>query len=68
MRMPFTWSWHRGDRREDIFVDDVDRQDFLKTLADACQKSSRVVTGCQDQLFGPKLGPKRRVAKGTLRQ
>ena len=22
----------RGDRREDIFVDDVDRQDFLKTL------------------------------------
>ena len=23
----------RGDRREDIFVNDVDRQDFLKTLA-----------------------------------
>ncbi len=23
----------RGDRREDIFVDDVDRHDFLKTLA-----------------------------------
>ena len=23
----------RGDRREDIFVDDVDRQDLLKTLA-----------------------------------
>ena len=23
----------RGDRREDIFLDDVDRQDFLKTLA-----------------------------------
>ena len=22
----------RGDRREDIFLDDVDRQDFLKTL------------------------------------
>ena len=30
---------NRGDRREDIFVDDVDRQDFLKTLAEACQKT-----------------------------
>ncbi|MGH6630573.1 MAG: transposase [Burkholderiales bacterium] len=29
----------RGDRREDIFHDDVDRQDFLKTLAEACQKA-----------------------------
>ena len=29
----------RGDRREDIFLDDVDRQDFLKTLAEACVKS-----------------------------
>jgi hypothetical protein len=29
----------RGDRREDIFWDDVDRQDFLKTLAEACQKT-----------------------------
>jgi REP element-mobilizing transposase RayT len=28
----------RGDRREDIFLDDVDRQDF-KTLAEACQKA-----------------------------
>ena len=27
----------RGDRREDIFLDDVDRQDFLQTLAEACQ-------------------------------
>jgi probable HAF family extracellular repeat protein len=26
----------RGDRREDIFVNDVDRQDLLKTLAEAC--------------------------------
>jgi hypothetical protein len=24
----------RGDRREDIYLDDVDRQDFLKTLVD----------------------------------
>jgi REP element-mobilizing transposase RayT len=29
----------RGDRCEDIFLDDVDRQDFLKTLAEACQKT-----------------------------
>jgi len=29
----------RGDRREDIFKDEVDRQDFLKTLAEACQKT-----------------------------
>jgi len=28
----------RGDRREDIYLDDLDRQDFLKTLAEACQK------------------------------
>jgi len=29
----------RGDRREDIYLDDVDRQDFIKTLAEACQKT-----------------------------
>jgi REP element-mobilizing transposase RayT len=29
----------RGDRRDDIYFDDVDRQDFLKTLAQACQKT-----------------------------
>ena len=29
----------RGDRREDMFLDDVDRQDFLKTLVAACQKT-----------------------------
>ena len=29
----------RGNRREDIFLDDVDRQDFLKTLAETCQKT-----------------------------
>jgi REP element-mobilizing transposase RayT len=29
----------RGDRREDIYHDDVDRQDFLKTLAEVCQKT-----------------------------
>ena len=29
----------RGDRRDKIFLDDVDRQDFLKTLAETCQKT-----------------------------
>ena len=27
----------RGDQREDIFLDDVDRHDFIKTLAEACE-------------------------------
>ena len=35
-----------GDRREDILLDDVDRQDFLKPLAQACQK-----TGWQTSLM-----------------
>jgi REP element-mobilizing transposase RayT len=29
----------RGNRCENIYRDDVDRQDFLKTLAEACQKA-----------------------------
>jgi REP element-mobilizing transposase RayT len=29
----------RGDRGEDIFLDDVDRHDFLKTLGEACLKT-----------------------------
>jgi REP element-mobilizing transposase RayT len=37
---------NRGDRREKLFLDDVDRQDFLKTLAEACQK-----TGWQVQAY-----------------
>ncbi len=36
----------RGDRRDDIFPDDVDRQDFLKTLA---EKGSEMTI---DALFG----------------
>ncbi len=28
-----------GNRRQDIFLDDVDRHDYLKTLAEACQKT-----------------------------
>jgi Transposase IS200 like len=29
----------RGNRREEIFRDDLDRDDFLKTLGAACQKT-----------------------------
>jgi len=29
----------RGDRREDIFLDDIDRHDFIKTLAETCLKT-----------------------------
>jgi putative transposase len=29
----------RGNRGERIFLDEVDRQDFIKTLAEACQKT-----------------------------
>ena len=29
----------RGNRRQDIYLDDVDRHDFLKSLAEACQKT-----------------------------
>lgn len=30
---------NRGDRREDIFLSDADRHDFIKTLAQACEKT-----------------------------
>jgi len=33
----------RGDRREKVSLDDVDRQDFVKTLAEACQKTNSQV-------------------------
>jgi len=29
----------RGDQRDDIFLDDVDRHEFIKTLAEACQQT-----------------------------
>jgi len=31
---------NRGDRREPIFKDDLDRQRFLATLSQACDKTS----------------------------
>ena len=33
----------RGDQREDIFLCDVDRYDFLKTLAETCRKIGKGV-------------------------
>jgi len=30
---------NRGDRREDIFFDDLDRKSFVATLAEACEKT-----------------------------
>ena len=36
----------RGDRREDILLDDVDRHDFLKTLPEACRKSNWQTHAC----------------------
>jgi REP element-mobilizing transposase RayT len=36
----------RGDRRENIFPDDVDRQESLKSLAEACQKTGFQVHAC----------------------
>jgi REP element-mobilizing transposase RayT len=29
----------RGDQRDDIFLDDIDRHDLIKTLAEACQRT-----------------------------
>lgn len=29
----------RADQREEIFLNDVDRHEFIRTLAEACQKS-----------------------------
>lgn len=35
----------RGARREDIFWDDIDRLDFLKSLAKACQQTGNGTAG-----------------------
>lgn len=36
----------RGNRRAEIFLDDVDRHDFLKTPVEACQKTRWQVHAC----------------------
>ena len=40
----------RGNRRKDIFADAVGRQDFLETLAEACQKARWQVHGYETTL------------------
>jgi REP element-mobilizing transposase RayT len=37
----------RGDRREDISLEDLDRQDYLKTIAETREKN-----GCQVSAYG----------------
>jgi len=39
---------NRGDRREAIFKDDVDRQRFLQTLGEACAKTEWQVHALYD--------------------
>jgi REP element-mobilizing transposase RayT len=50
LRIDFPGAIHhvlsRGDRRENIYRDDVDRQDLLKTLAEACQQTEWQVHAC----------------------
>jgi hypothetical protein len=49
----------RGDRRERIYLDDVDRQDFVKTLAEACQRTGQTVdwSGQRSKGGGLRFGP-----------
>src|SRR5260221_8322632 len=48
----------RGDRGEDVFLDDVDRQDFLKTLAEACQKTGWQLHAYECQSPAPRVDAK----------
>ncbi len=50
----------RGDRGEDVFLDDVDRQDFLKTLAEACQKTGWQLHAYECQSPAPRVDAKSR--------
>ena len=54
----------RGDRREPILLDDVDRQDFLKTLAEGCEKGDHVhgQTDCRPGALGHVQERKRKAA------
>ena len=45
----------RGDRQEPIFLDDVDRQTFLRTLGEACEK-----TGWQTHAYPLYISVRRR--------
>jgi hypothetical protein len=52
----------RGGRREDAFVDEVDRQDLLKTLAEAGQKNAWQVHAYHRP---GRAGPRRSGARGA---
>ena len=41
---------NRGDHREEIFRDDLDRQCFLETLEEACNKTPRLPMGSRGYL------------------
>ncbi len=45
----------RGDQRQDIFFDDVDRKHFLKALAETCQKTDWQVHSFVSGLFLERL-------------
>ena len=53
----------RGDQREDIFFDDVDRHDCIKTLAEACLK-----TDWQVHAFCSLRAPLKRALAAKLRR
>jgi len=49
----------RGDRKKAVFRDEVDRQDFLKTLAEARRKTGFVVHACCRMNNHPSSGGRR---------
>ena len=53
----------RGDRREEIFRDDLDREDFLKTLGAACQKLGGRSTPNRRRRSSSQQGSKARLGK-----
>ena len=58
----------RGDQRDDIFLDDVDRHDFIKTLAEPCQKAEwQVHAFCLMRNRGKTTARNHAVDKGDCR-
>ncbi len=63
----------RGDQRDDIFLDDVDRHEFIKTLAEACQKTDWWVHAfcrmkSEDLIRRPKSDPLKLALAARLRR
>jgi len=50
VRIQYPWAMYhvmnRGNRRQEIYLDDIDRQDFLKTLAEAGQTAWHLYAYC----------------------